>query len=154
MACMLRAWGRTFDVDRCLSKLKLDATKVYRRGEPRLSTRLRARERVSGFNAVVSDAERDQLARQLREAERYLRTHSRLLRRLRHWPGVEGVNLDFGVEWKADAVVQSSRIPEALVAAAGRVGITLEITMYPCSAPEPSSRLVGGTAARGRRTRG
>ena len=155
MACMLRAWGRAFDVDQCLSKLKLGATKVYRRGEPRFNTRPNgARQRFSGFNAVVSGAEMDHLARQFREAERYLLAHSRVLRKLRHWPGVEGVDLDFGVEWKADTVVQSSRIPETLVAAAGRLGVALEITMYPCSAPDSSSRRVRSGGARGRRTSG
>jgi hypothetical protein len=155
MSCMLRAWGRAFDVDQCLSKLSIDATKVYQRGEPRFRTRpTGARQRFSGFNSVVSGAERNQLARQLREAEQYVRTHARLLRRLRKWPGVEGVELDFGVEWKRDAVVQSSCIPESLVAAAARAGVALEITMYPCSAADSSTGRIGRRKARGRRTSG
>ncbi len=153
MACILRAWGRLFEVDQCVAKLKLDVTKVYRRGEPLFRTQPRgARQRFSGFNAVVSDGERSQLARQFRDAGRFLSTHSSQVRRLRRWPGVEGIDLDFGVEWKRDTVVQSSRIPEPLVALAGKLGLSLEITMYPYAAPDAPKRSAART--RGRRTRG
>lgn len=52
--------------------------------------------------------------------------------------GVEDVVLDFPVEQRIgrSVVTQSERLPASLVAAAGKLGLALEISIYPTDQDE------------------
>ena len=52
------------------------------------------------------------------------------LARLRQEPGVEGMTLDFGIEWR-DVAAQFDHLPPTLVRLAGALGLGLEISHYP-----------------------
>jgi hypothetical protein len=147
-------FGRRFDVDRYLSRVALEPYKVYRRGEPVLSTRPKgAKQQGSGFNLVVSGAKRTNVRAQIRAATKFIEACLVDLRRLRRFPGVEEVCLDFGVEWHTDAAIQWTTLPERLVTLAGRAGLSLEVTMYPsASRGRTERRATKGKRAQGRRT--
>jgi len=137
MSCVLRVYGRQFDVDVWVKRGTLVPCAVHRRGEPRLpATKPNGpKHRWSGCNVVVSDRERTDFAGQLRDVRRFLGRHSRALRALRRRRGVEGAVLDFGVEGREDVVVQGEIISEEVVRLAGGLGLALEISHYPPSRP-------------------
>ena len=132
MGCVLRVAGRDFDVDAYLRRGVLVPSAVYRRGEARFPTLPRARKTPqSGFNIVVSKKEFSDFAGQVRDAMGFLGHHRRAIRALRRRKGVEGATLDFGVERRAEAVVQVQVFPEDLVRLAGQLGLALELSVYP-----------------------
>jgi hypothetical protein len=55
--------------------------------------------------------------------------HADEVRRLRKFPGVEAVTLDFGI-WRRDVVVQCDHFSEELVRLAGELGVGLELSAY------------------------
>ncbi len=69
----------------------------------------------------------------------FLRSEAKQVRRLVEWPGVEGVTLDFGIEWR-DVAAHCDHLPAELVRLAGELGLALEVSHYPISA-EPQ---IGG----------
>lgn len=84
----------------------------------------------------VSDGEWDNLAAQVVDARAFLARFGGELRRLRAYPGVEGVELDFPLELRIgsdDVVVQSDTFPPELLVAAGALGIAISFSIYPCS---------------------
>jgi hypothetical protein len=135
MSCVLRVYGRRFDVDAYLRRGTLVPVAVKHRGEPRLPATQPNGPRIllSGCNIVISPASRTDFARQLRGAVKFLKRHARAVRSLRLRKGVEIAVLDFGVERRPEAVVQCETLSEELVALAGRLGLAVEISHYPPS---------------------
>ncbi len=136
--CVLRADGAQFDVDAFLAGSTLSPCTIYRRGEPRLKGgRVAQRRGGSGLHVTVSDASWSDLAAQAADAERFLREHHDEITRLRTFPGVDGLGLDFAIESRIgkDAVAQFERFPASLVAAAGALGLDLELSLYAVSEP-------------------
>ena len=140
MACFLAARGRAFDVDRFIKTTRLPVAQVWRRVTPLGAKGVidpRKRHRYSGFDATVSLYDRDAFSRQLSDAERFLRKHSRELLRLQRWRGIEEIWLDFGVVWE-DTLVQVDYIPSSLVAAAGEIPLSIVISHYPDARSSPA----------------
>lgn len=136
MACLLRVAGREFDVDRYLARGVLAPSGVYRRGEARFPTLPRARKSLrSGFNIVVSKKEFSDFPGQVRDALSFLARHRRAVRALRRRKGVDGAELDFGVERRPEAAVQVQAFPEELIRVAGELGLALTLSFYPATAP-------------------
>ena len=137
MSCVLRVYGRRFDVDAYLRRGVLVPVAVKRRGEPVFPASQPNGPRIlwSGCNIVISPAPRTDVARQLRGAVKFLTRHGRAVRSLRLRKGVEIAVLDFGVERRPEIVVQGEVLSEELVALAGRLRLAIEISHYP-----PSSR--------------
>ncbi len=105
-------------------------------GEPRLpATQPHGRKwTTSGFNVSISEAGWDDLAGQVVDAQAFLARYRGELQRLRTYPGVDGVELDFPLELRIgseDVVVQSDRFPPELLLAAGELGIAIAFTIYP-----------------------
>ena len=76
----------------------------------------------SGVHVVASGADFDQFARQEAEATGFLRNHFEQLRRLRTFPGVESVTLDFGIE-RRNVYLQCDSLSPELIAVAGSLGV-------------------------------
>jgi len=134
MSCYLRASGRKFDVDTYLRRPKsLEPAAVYRRGTAVFpaSQPSGRRHTRSGLNVQVSSKSFENFSGQLRDAERFLQLHRRVLKTLRCFPGVESVALDFGVARREDVVVQVETFSEAVVTLAGSIGLALELSHYP-----------------------
>jgi hypothetical protein len=132
MSAVLRAYGTDFDVDAFLIGCTLPVCAVKRRGEPvsPVSQPNGRRHEWSGVHVSASDAEFDQFPQQVEEATEFLRAHTEQLRRLRDFPGVEGVTLDFGVA-RRDVPVQCDHLPAELVRLAGALGLGIELSQYP-----------------------
>jgi len=136
--CTLRTAGADFDVDAFLLGSPFEPCKVFRRGEPRLprSNPEGPTEDPSGFNLKVSEAPWDDLSAQIHDVESFVREHEPEVARLREFPGVESVTLDFPVSLNvnSEVVARFHRFPESLVQSAGRLRLGLELSVYATSA--------------------
>lgn len=137
--CVLRASGVDFDVDAFLGSSSLKPCAIHRRGSPRAgkaAPRGRGHE-SSGLAVAVSGAPWSDLTAQVSDAEQFLAAHQTAIRDLVGFPGVDEATLDFPLELRiGDGVAaQFDRFPASLVAAAGRLGLALELSLYPV-APE------------------
>jgi hypothetical protein len=146
--CVFRAGGVNFDVDAFLAASSLEAISIRRKGEFRFLTKPDGpRHGRSGFTADVSVKEWSDLPGQIEDAKAFLTEHRTELRRLRSFPGVEILELDFPMNLRIGTnriVVQSDRLPADLLLTAGGGGVDIVITNYPPStdgesspAPEP-----------------
>jgi hypothetical protein len=142
MGCMLRISGRRFDVDRYLQRSSLSPAVVYRRGEPLYpaSQPKGAKNLRSGANFTVSRRDFLDFRGQVREAVRFLRRFASEARRLRRFPGLESVCLDFGVEPLDGIVVECWRFPQELIGLAKAGSIELELSVYLTSEHKPKRR--------------
>jgi len=133
VGCVLRVSGRSFDVDAYLrTRAPLVPAAVHRRGQPKFQTQPKGRRnRRSGCNIIVSKMDFSDFPGQVRDAVRFLSGKSRAIRTLMRRPGVESASLDFGVERRPEAVVQVDSFPRELVSLAGRLGLSIELSLYP-----------------------
>jgi hypothetical protein len=134
MSCLLRIAGRTLDVDAYLARsARLSPIAVFRRGEPRfrLTDPKGQRHQRSGVNVVVSGKDDDDLAGQVKDALRFLSAKGAAIRALVRRKGVETASLDFGIERRAEALVQVDVFPADLVLQAGKLGLALQVSHYP-----------------------
>jgi len=133
--CVLRASGIEFEVDRFLRKTPFTPCAVFRRGTSRSQNSSGPINKISGFNLVISNAPRDDLPAQVAEAEQFLAEHTREIRRLVRFPGLEGVGLDFAIHRRAAdaAIAQFYCFPASFVRTVARLGLSLELSLYPVS---------------------
>ena len=139
MSCLLRIAGRTLDVDAYLARpAGLSPIAVFRRGEPRfrLTDPKGQRHQRSGLNVVVSQKDDDDLAGQVKDALRFLSAKGPAIRALVRRKGVETASLDFGIERRADALVQVDVFPAELALSAGKLGLSLQMSHYPPGRPK------------------
>jgi hypothetical protein len=132
MPTVLRAYGAEFDVDAFVAGSALPVCAVKRRGEPifpKSQPDGRRHER-SGVHVGASRADFSEFQRQIEESVAFLRQHEAEIRRLREFPGVEGVTLDFGLYRRDDVWVQCDRLSAVLVSLAGSLGLEIEISHY------------------------
>jgi hypothetical protein len=132
MSCILRAYGRRFDVERYLVRSRFRPIAVHRRGAPVFPAsqpKGRKYER-SGCSIEVSRRDFHDFAGQLRDAVRFLRANAAAVRALRRFPGVESAILDFGVAWR-DVAAHGDVLPEDLIELAGRCHLSLKLSHYP-----------------------
>jgi hypothetical protein len=133
MPVVLRAYGEHFDVDGFLveSALNCFVCGISRRGEPKFPASqpdgpVRTR---SNLNITVSDADFHEFDKQIFAATSFLRIATDEIERLRQWPGVEGIEFDFGIE-RLDVAIQSDCFPPELVQLAGKYGLGLVLSQY------------------------
>ena len=129
MACVLRVTGRDFDVDSFLNDSALKPLIVYHRGEPRFSGPKIEPDEWSGMNVSVSEREFSDLSGQIQDAMRFLSENAAEVRRLRTFPGVERLEMDFPIVDR-DVAVQTDCFPSALLTSLGELQIGLSISRY------------------------
>jgi hypothetical protein len=129
-SCVLRISGCDFDVDRFLAESSLIPVAVYRKGDRRRPAS-RGISSMSGFNVDIGGAD-DDIADQSAAAIRFISANRQELERAHTDPGVEDLVLDFATQFR-DVAVQGESFPADLVAAAGSVGASIAITLYPPS---------------------
>jgi len=132
MACTLRAGGKHFDVDVFLSKSKLKADAIFRKGEPRASHNPKSKKRThSGINVSVSNASFGNFKRQISDAMQFLIKNKTEIVKLVRCKGVEGVELDFATARKRDAFLQEYVFPAELIALASKLSLDIRLSAYP-----------------------
>jgi len=132
MSTVLRASGTNFDVDLFLKDSSLRPLTVFRRGEmhfPPPNVAQRTSE-CSGMIVSVSIREFVNLKGQVEDAVGFLSKNEGGLKRLRDFPGVEGMDLDFPIEAR-DVVFQSDAFPPPLLSLMGGLRIGLIVSRYP-----------------------
>jgi hypothetical protein len=128
--CVLRACGDDFDVDAFLTTSTLHPNGVWHRGESRSRSKLHSE---NGFNIVVT--EHGKLKEDVPEALSFLSANEAELIRLRDFPGVKSLCLDFG-HWQRDVAVQCDYLPSELLVLAGKLGLGIALSLYPASDDE------------------
>ena len=133
--CVIRAYGKHFDAKAFASTSTLPVTAVHLRGE--VVFRSRGPSPKSGVVIRVSRSSWDNLPKQIRDAERFLRKHSAQLLRLGRNRHVNLFVLDFPINLRIGRgrggrkiVIQSDGFPSSLVKIAARLGLALELTTY------------------------
>ena len=144
MAAVLRARGTEFDPDRFCSKSGFKPCRLYRKGEPVLpATKPEGRKNEdSGIHVVLSEADFHEFPRQVDEATAFLEIHKDELARLRNFPGIEDMTIDFGIA-RRDVIVQSDYLPPCLIRMAGELGLGIEISQYPIFEDEETAQPAG-----------
>jgi hypothetical protein len=135
MACYLRAWGTTFDVDAFLALSPIPWNPVWRKGQKKQIV-LKAEHDDAGVTTLVTDVGETLEAMAL-GAIAFLVANEAEVQRLSSYPGVERVCLDFGVPWYEDMAAQYSRLSPELLSLAARHGCWVEISHY-LTAREPA----------------
>jgi hypothetical protein len=130
--CVLNVSGDDFRVDAFLADSNLRPYRVHHRGA---ISRRSKRFTDSGLSLDVSSADGN-LDAEVTDAISFLSTYEAELQRLRDFPGVTDMRLDFGYYCR-DVAAQFDYLPPDLLARAGKLGIGIELSLY--AAPQPQS---------------
>ncbi len=131
MSCVLRASGTNFDVDEFLKTSSLDALTAFHRGELQFpSSGVMRKSECSGMNVSVSTRDVSDLRGQIEDAIEFLSRNDRELRRLRDFPGLQRMDIDFPIEDR-DVVYQRDAFPPKLLSLLGGLRIGLIVSRYP-----------------------
>jgi hypothetical protein len=136
MACVLRISGKVLDVDSLVGQLALQPYRTWRNGEARgISGKSHA---DSGACFVASDADLEELPRQVEEAAAFLEAHASSIARAAGFPGVDHAVLDFGVAFGPDTAARFLYLPARLIQLAADAGLAVELSVYACSGEHES----------------
>lgn len=134
MSCVLRASGIYFDVDEFLKTSTLDVLTAFRCGAVQFPiSSITRRSEYSGMSVSVSTRETSDLNGQIEDAISFLSENDQELKRLRNFPGLERIDLDFPVEDR-DLVYQRDGFPHQLLSLLGSLRIGLIISRHPVPA--------------------
>ena len=105
---------------------------TYRKGEPRSDRPNSKISTTSGVNLLVSDAEFEEVERQISDAREFFQVHAVALKTMRKVEGVVRVGLDFGID-KRDVLVQVDSFPPDLLSLLVEIDCSLVLTQFPVS---------------------
>lgn len=139
MSCVLRASGACFDVDEFLKTSTLDVLTAFHRGGAQFpASSITRKSEFSGMSVSLSTREFSDLTGQIEDAIRFLSENERELIRLRDFPGIERMELDFPIE-EREVVYQRDAFPYQLLSRLGDLRIALVVSRAP-AAPVAGSR--------------
>jgi hypothetical protein len=136
MGCVLRAYGRNFNVDRFLETSRMSPDAVWRSGESLMGRVLRRRP-TSGFTIEITGPLWTNPTAQIAATITFLKKYRSEIRRLVAFRGIEKVFCDFGVKRDAKAMMQGILFDANLTRVAGELGIGLKATYYAISSRIP-----------------
>lgn len=137
--CVLRAASTDFKVDDFLSTSTFHPCNVYRRGELKGQTGKTRDE--TGMTLIVSEADGNELGKQVQDAIKFLEHNKDEIRRLQIYLGGQEMVLDFGI-WSKEVFGQYSYFPARLLWLAGELGVGIELSVYHCDeewVPQPEN---------------
>jgi hypothetical protein len=141
MSCVLRASGTCFDVDEFLKVSSLDALNAFHRGDaPGPMWNILRTSQAASMSITVGRGEFSDWDRQIEDAIEFLTANEKELKRLRDFPGLERMFLDFPIE-NRDTVFQSDTFPSQLLLLLGKLNIGLVVSRYPASNEIAEDRL-------------
>lgn len=132
MSVTFRASGTHFDVDAFLRESDIAPAAVFRRGQPRFPASQPDGQVLdhSGINVSVSDVEFGNIEQQTRDTLQFLADNLEEVARLKMYPGVEGLELDFAVMGNDEVFVESYRFAPELLRVIADLGVTLCVSRY------------------------
>lgn len=133
MSCVIRAYGKDFDVDAFVKDSALQRLIVVRGGEARDQSLRNPKPRQnehSGMNISVSNREFSDINGQIEDAIRFLVENRQELQRLRSFAGLDTLTMDFPIE-ERDAAFQSDAFPARLLLLLSGLDIGLAVSRYP-----------------------
>ena len=131
MACLLRVRGILFDPGAFLKGAAVSPATIWQRGQPRLSTREdRKVHGDAGFTLEISNADGYALSTQVQDATAFLERNSQELNRLKEFPGLEDIVIDFCVFRKRGIVAATYSLGSELITVAGKLGIQIDVSEY------------------------
>ncbi len=134
MSCILRAEGTDFDVDAYIQDCPLDIVGIHRKGQPKSMQEPDELYSGSNLNINVSEADFDDFSGSIEDTIDFLREEFAEIARLRDYPGLDSIGIDFGI--KQTAYVWSNRFPIELIRQCAELGLEIEISHYPVSNSE------------------
>ena len=136
--CVFRAAGSDFDVDEYLKGSCIVPLLVVRRGDMHGPSNSREMSEFSGFTANVSERECSDLDGQINDAKIFIEKNMTDLQTLQSIQTVENIRFDFSYQLKIgkkidgqEILLQSEYLPSDLLKAAGNLGISIELSLYP-----------------------
>ena len=128
MGCVLRVYGEHLDIDALLSSLKLIPVVTWRKGQERV---VKGRFHMdSGANFVVSDADIEDIPRQIADTESYLSRNHDELSSVTSAAGVAGAILDFAVATQQGFATQTSNFSCAFLQRLTYLRLGLAVSHY------------------------
>lgn len=85
----------------------------------------------SGATFLASSADFGGFDLQVEEATKFLESHQQDILTMGKFEGVEGLRLDFGIEFR-DVAIHGDFLPSKFLIAAGSAGIDILLSHYPC----------------------
>jgi hypothetical protein len=131
---MLHISGSELDIDSLASLINITPNKIWKKGELRRSNNpTKGIWDNSGLSSVVSEAEFNELTKQIEEVISYIKSNRESFEHMSSYPGVDQKLFDFGIE-RRDVPVQCDYFPPELVTLAGKYGFGIELSQYwPCN---------------------
>ena len=129
MSCVLRVSGNEFDVNKFLKDSYFSPCKIFHKGEFKSPKNKKINEK-SGFNLDVSKADFSCFEMQIEDAINFLKQNFEELKRLKTFPGVEGLGLDFAVDFSSECFSKSFQFNDLILQEVVRCGVELEISVY------------------------
>ena len=142
MSCILRISGDNLDIDSLLSAVDMRPDRCWRRGEPRWKSKPeRASHEFSGVTFVASDADFSEFDLQVTEVSRFLEDYAEAISVMVNYEGVEGAQLDFGIEFR-DVAIHGDFLPNAFLRLAATSGVDVLLSHYPSATENEESEQV------------
>lgn len=126
VSCVLRAGGARFDVDAFLATSPWTPASVRRPNVARLG---RSSPGKPGFTVLVSEAGLEDFKGQVDGAVAFIDRCGPEIVRLAAFPGVDGLDLDFGIKQRG-LPAETDTFPAVLARRAGELGLDLTISRY------------------------
>jgi hypothetical protein len=135
MSCILTIRGENLDVEDFIQKSGLKPYKKFFKGEPRIRTNPDGNKNpFSGLSIVASNADFDQLDKQIEDTIHFLSTNKERLQLIALIKEVDFATIDFAITIRIDmkrVVFQFEHFPSELLKLSGDLGIGLDISLYP-----------------------
>ncbi len=131
MSCILRIFGRNFEVDEFLKITGLIPIRIYRKGEQARFTESGVQE-DSGCNIKISSADFDEFERQKEDALKFLTDQFEQVELFKKYQG-ESADIDFGIRTRfieEDVYTHTDFLPPELLLVTGKLGIGIALSYY------------------------
>jgi hypothetical protein len=122
--------GAEFNLDELLSQLQMKPIRSWKKGESRLKHRPEVLHEYSGATFDVSEADMGEHEQLIADAVTFLKENLADIQKMSSFPGVDEVNIDFGVNFK-DSFLPTDYLPPEFVSLAGQAGVSICLSHYP-----------------------
>ena len=127
MSCVLRCYGKNFDVDSFLKEVKIKPIIIYHKGEiMKLGNRKLS---FSGFNCNISNASLNKLQQQIKDAEKFIKKNWGKLKKMSVYPKIDKIIMDFCIN-KRSTGMQCDLFNCKLLLMLGELNIDLTLSQF------------------------